>query len=265
MSDCLVDSADKTLQHYGELIGVKLFDEDVVNWKLNYERERFPASMADLQSNNVIDFRQQVSVQTLQAINKRLGFNSSHSTASKVVAQSSQHSLPASASNFIPRRTPRCILLHFDHRIILLRYDDTQQIYLFVDEVKHTQLEKQSVTCVEFIYTHPLIALGCSDGCIRLWNYADKTVLPKKITAHSKSVLKMHRIHREDPLNNLPSLISSSSYGSLVCWNLDKLVCEFQVQKSGAQQDASIVDVAVDNDKNHIICLTADKSVVIKV
>lgn len=42
----------------------------------------------------------------------------------------------------------------------MLKYDEISSNTFEFDEVKSTELDNKTITCFEFIYTHPLIAIG---------------------------------------------------------------------------------------------------------
>lgn len=316
LADYCTDSVDKIMKNLGELRSVRLFDEDIVLWRLAYEREHTRDMDDDDDGDDgrhrqhhqrrqqhqqqrdyeneyeyshvapaVVQTQSVADAKNMKAVIRRIGLSgaaaeesggkSDGSLAAETTLATTPTDLdpakgtPVSYSSLmrkmkpIPyaiRKTPRFVVLHFANRVLMLRYDDTQHIHLFVDEVKHTQLDNKHIVSLEFIYTHPLVALGGSDGCIRLWNYADRSVLPTKINAHSKSVGKMLIIHRDDPLNALPSLLSCGSDGSLCSWNLDKGIAEFEVSK--AHDTGSIVDISLDAERGIITTLGSDRSVV---
>jgi WD40 repeat protein len=72
----------------------------------------------------------------------------------------------------------------------MLRYDEISSSLFFFDEIKSSQLENKNITCMEFLYSQPVIAVGCSDGVIRLWNYNTKSIV-KNVPSATKGIQKM--------------------------------------------------------------------------
>jgi hypothetical protein len=163
-----------------------------------------------------------------------------------------------------PRREPRCIAIQTDTRFTLFKYDEDTSGYVF-DEVKSTQLEGKTIVTFEFLHNLPLVALGCSDGTVRFWNYSTNQVEnDRKIQAHSKSILKMIVVIRIDPLIFLPSLITYGQDGALCSWNLDKGVAEFKLAKPFDSSTTTIVDMIYDSENGTILTLGSDKTIHIR-
>lgn len=143
--------AEKALKNAGELKGIRLYDEDVVHWKLNYDRERDTSSQQQQQATQDQQGgikRQESQVKTMQRVGRRLSFSAQ--TAPQLEKK----------ERFVASRAPRCIVLHLEYRIVMLRYDEVSSSLFVFDEVKHTQLDNKTITCMEFLYSHPLIAVG---------------------------------------------------------------------------------------------------------
>eukprot|EP01080_Neovahlkampfia_damariscottae_P010372 gene10372-2901_t len=237
------------LDKVGEIKKIKLYDPDIIYWKIqNMEfaegskkdsilskiiiNTSFAGSIATQQS-----FKSKVSGEKLR-LTKRLKYN--------------------------PRREPRCIAIQTDTRFTLFKYDEDTSGYIF-DEVKSSQLENKTIVTFEFLYNLPLVALGCSDGAIRFWNYSTGQVEnDRKIQAHSKSILKMIVVIRIDPLNFLPSLLTYGQDGALCSWNLEKSVAEFKVSKPFDSSSTTIVDMVYDLKNGTILTLGSDKTIQIR-
>jgi len=194
----------------GELKGLRLFDEEIVHWKLNFEKER--GNMVQQQgivkssANNLKTLASVGKRLTMTSIMQQQVFNAVNGQQDAVAAAASPTPNGSAASaqaasnskkkvKFVANRAPKCIVLHLEQRLVMLRYDEVSSSIFVFDELKHTQLENKTITCMEFIYTQPIVAVGCSDGSIRLWNYADKQVMKKVIPAHLKPVQKMICVH----------------------------------------------------------------------
>jgi len=125
----------------GEIKKIKLYDPDVIYWKIqNMEfaegskkdsilskiiiNTSFSGSIASQQS-----FKSKVSGEK-QRLTKRLKYN--------------------------PRREPRCIAIQTDTRFTLFKYDEDTSGYVF-DEVKSSQLDNKTIVTFEFLYNLPLV------------------------------------------------------------------------------------------------------------
>ncbi|KAL0482223.1 hypothetical protein AKO1_015324 [Acrasis kona] len=216
----LPDWYDETLlrgDKIGDIESVQWYDEDVVHWKLHDKLENTEVGMFDKEFE----------------LNRRLSLAPS--------PRPSPNGLSIKSKRFISAKTPKCIVLQTESRIILLRYDEASSGLFFFDEVKSSSLENKSITSFAFLYSHPIIAIGCSDGVVRLWNYKTKSVV-KVITIGTKPVTKMLTISRADPYNSFPSLLAVCADGTLHVQILDKNVPEFTVKNA-----TPISDVIVTN------------------
>jgi WD40 repeat protein len=77
----------------------------------------------------------------------------------------------------------------------LLKYDEGLSSLIIIDEVRNTQIENKNIVCYEFLYSSPLVALGCSDGVIRFWDYSKSKISSLKVEAHTKPIIKMISIY----------------------------------------------------------------------
>jgi WD40 repeat protein len=89
---------------------------------------------------------------------------------------------------------------------------------------------------MEFLYSHPMIAVGCSDGVIRLWNFKTKTIT-KNVNSATKPIIKMQAVARDDPMNSYPLLFALSQDGNLAAHNLDKNIPEYKITNTGTISD----------------------------
>jgi WD40 repeat protein len=137
-------------------------------------------------------------------------------------------------------------------------------------------LGNKNVTCYEFLYKQPVIALGGSDGNIRFWNYSKKKVTQDKVDVHTKSVVKIVVIHvcfilfllkklqRSSIISSQPSMLSCSVDGSISCYNLENKVSEFKILKAHGKGNPSIIDMIYDPNSETITTIGSDKSVYIR-
>lgn len=233
-------------QKPGELKSVKLYDDDVIHWKLN-EREHDSQLIVSERYNK-----------QFERVGRSLNLSGSVDTPISSPISAGGNSF-SKIKPYIPSKKPKCIVLHTESRVIMLRYDEMSSSVYFFDEVRNTQLDKQNIQSIEFLYTHPIIALGLSDGTIRLWNYKTKEVSNKIVSTQSK-VLKMIAIHKDDSLNTYPSLLVSHDNGTINMWNLDTGKPEFSIPKT----QSAINDMIIDWDKGHIITIGSDKSIFVR-
>jgi WD40 repeat protein len=170
-------------QKLGDLKTIRLYDEDIVHWKLN-EKEH--------DTNTIINT---VHNTQFEKVGRHLNLAGSNDNNLKMdLGGSSKQS-----KTYVPSRRPKCVVLQTETRVIMMRYDEVSSSLYFFDEVKHTQLDNKNITCMEFLYTHPIIALGCSDGSIRLWNYKTKEIL-KKIILSTAKVTKLIAVPVSDQI-----------------------------------------------------------------
>ncbi|KAL9656191.1 hypothetical protein ABK040_007808 [Willaertia magna] len=158
-------------------------------------------------------------------------------------------------------RPPKCIVLQTDMRIIMMRYDEVSSLMFFFDEVKSSQLDNKNITCFDFLYKQPIIAIGCSDGSIRFWDYQQRKVINKIIlNAHTKPITHMITIQRDDPLSKYPGLITTSTDGNLIGWNLDTDKADYIETKC----QGNIVGLVIDPYSGFLITTGTDKTIAIR-
>jgi WD40 repeat protein len=179
-----------------------------------------------------------------------------------------------SKKKFVASKNPKCIVIHSENSVGLLKYNETTKIYF--DEVRSSALGNKNITCYEFLYTQPVIALGGSDGNIRFWNYSKKKVTQDKVDVHTKSVVKIVVIHvcfilfllkklqRGSIISSKPSMLSFSVDGSISCYNLENKVSEFKILKAHGKGNPSIIDMIYDPNSETITTIGSDKSVYIR-
>lgn len=228
------------VEKVGDLKSIKLYDIDIVLWKITEVETSATKKTSTAKISKKLSFEGSIAAQQYfkskitgekQRLTKRLIYN--------------------------PRREPRCILIHTETRLTLLKYDESTFNANF-DEIKSSQLENKTITCVEFLYNQPIIAIGCSDGVVRFWNYSTNKILDKKITAHSKAIIKMITVLREDSINNFPSLLTCGADGALCLWNIDKGVAEYKIPKPFDNSQV-IIDMHYDPESEYITCIGSER------
>lgn len=234
------DEQYSKVEKVGDLKSIKLYDTDIILWKITESETSGNRKTSTAKISKKLSFEGNVAAQQnfkskttgeKQRLTKRLIYN--------------------------PRREPRCILIHTENRLTLLKYDEDTFNANF-DEIKSSQLDNKSINYVEFLYNQPVLAIGCSDGIIRFWNYSTNKILDKKITAHSKGIIKMITVLREDSVNNFPSLLTCGQDGALCLWNLDKGVTEYKIQKP-FDNTQNIVDMHYDPETEYITCIGSER------
>eukprot|EP00817_Percolomonadidae_sp_ATCC50343_P003506 CAMPEP_0117419062 /NCGR_PEP_ID=MMETSP0758-20121206/714_1 /TAXON_ID=63605 /ORGANISM="Percolomonas cosmopolitus, Strain AE-1 (ATCC 50343)" /LENGTH=766 /DNA_ID=CAMNT_0005199931 /DNA_START=342 /DNA_END=2642 /DNA_ORIENTATION=+ len=163
---------------------------------------------------------------------------------------------------------PKCIIITTEQRIIFLAYTDlNNESWIEAQELKYYQLESKTITCFEMLSSHPIIAIGCSDGTIRFYNYAKREVeeVMKINKAHSKKVTHLKVVHGEDAINDYPTLLSAGDDGTIACWDLISKEEEKEETKGATWSiDKSVLETPVQAwliDQNMLYVLTHDKTV----
>ena len=150
-ADAAAQAVEATIRAAGEVRDLRLFDEEIVHWKLNVEKTRDErVGIVRSGSRNL---------KTLQSVGKRLGY------ASMDFMSQASGGGDGKSSKFAPSRPPRCIVLQLDKSMVMLRYDEVSSSMYVFDELKHSQLDNKNITCMEFIYSQPIIAIGCMSNC----------------------------------------------------------------------------------------------------
>ncbi|EFC43654.1 predicted protein [Naegleria gruberi] len=228
-------------EKFGDLKSVKFYDEHVQYWKLR-------------QLNNMSGSDQ---IQNVQSPVMRVGgVDNDDESRSRMVGVNGAVGF-ANAD-----RPPKCIVLHTESRIIMLRYDEVSSLLFFFDDVKSSQLDGKSIVCFDFLYKQPIVALGCSDGSIRFWDFQQRKVLNKIIpNVHSKGISQLLTVPRDDPLSRYPGIVTTSSDGSLALWNLDTEKAEYTEAKC---QGGGISSMFIDTNSGYLITAGIDKSIAVR-
>jgi len=223
-----------------------------------------------------------------QEISKRLGIKSRVGGAAPPESGTGESST-AMPNEYIPDLVPISIVLQTEKRVIMIQYDEISMIRFRLREVKYSDFAgpKSSITCMEFLSSYPLIALGCADGAIRFWNYSTAKVEEGMTLrgVHQKAIVKIAVVHQnrehaphDDTMhdggagenahhetiqfNSYPTMVSLSAEGTLVSWNLDKKRPEYTKTKS--QDGVAVYDMHVDPELGTIAVLGYDKSIIVR-
>ncbi|GAM18649.1 hypothetical protein SAMD00019534_018240, partial [Acytostelium subglobosum LB1] len=143
------------------------------------------------------------------------------------------------------------IVVVADNRIVFINYHSQR-----IREVKVPIFELKPPTSIEFFSNSPLVAFGCSDSTVRIWN-VEKWELEKPLTGgHSKNnttITKMKSIEVEGDL-----LVTAGSDGFTCLWNIRTGTLATQFPKVH-----EIIDISYDHVTGHILVLTSDRVVLI--
>eukprot|EP01133_Synstelium_polycarpum_P014177 gene14177-16713_t len=143
------------------------------------------------------------------------------------------------------------IVVVADNRIVFLNYHSHR-----LRDVKVPIFELKPPTSIEFFANSPIVAFGCSDSIIRLWN-TEKWELEKPLTGgHSKAnttILKLRSVEADGDL-----LVSAGSDGLACVWNMR--TCTLVAQLPRVHE---IIDISYDYALGQLLLLSSDKMVVI--
>ncbi|KAG2392935.1 hypothetical protein C9374_009512 [Naegleria lovaniensis] len=228
-------------EKFGDLKSVRFYDEHVQYWKL-----RQLNSMMGSDSNQQQQVQIPTSARTIDDDEDR----------SRMVGVNGN----VIGGNLVNDRPPKCLVLQTDSRIIMLRYDEVSSLLFFFDDVKSSQLDNKTITCFDFLYRQPVMAIGCSDGSVRFWDFQQRRVLNKVINAHPKSVSHILTVPKEDPFSKYPGLVTCSTDGHLSLWNLDTDKAEYTEQK--CQQGIS--SIILDPHTGYLITAGNDKTIALR-
>ena len=228
-------------EKFGDLKSLRFYDEHVQYWKLR-----------QLNSMSGVDPQQ---VQQPQTPTPRGVVEDDDTDRSRMVG------VNGAVGGASLDRPPKCIVIHTDTRIIMLRYDEVSSLLFFFDDVKSSQLDNKTITCYDFLYKQSVMAIGCSDGSIRFWDFQQRKVLNKIIpNAHSKPLSQLLTVPRDDPLSKYPGLISSSIDGNLTLWNLDSEKAEYTETKC----QGHVASMVLDPHSGYLTTTGSDKSIAVR-